>query len=91
MSDRQQNGENTREKSYWLDKPRSVRTLYRGLWIVCALLAVADLFYHRHTIFALEEMPAIYGIYGFICFFGIVIAGKFLRKIVGRKEDYYDH
>jgi len=78
------------EKTYWLDKPANVTLIYRGLWVVCLLLAAADLVYHRHVVFAFEEMPAIYGLYGFICFFGIVIAGKYLRKLVGRKEDYYD-
>ena len=82
--------EHGQDKNYWLDRPKSVRWVYRGLWITCGLLAVADLFYHKHVVLKIEDMPAIYGIYGFICFFGIVIAGKYLRKLVGRKEDYYD-
>lgn len=90
MSEHDQDDEEPLKEDYWLDKPSSARLLYRGLWVVCAGLAVADLLYHRHTIFAFEGIPAIYGLYGFVCFFGIVIAGKYLRKLVGRKEDYYD-
>ena len=78
-------------KKYWLDKPGSVRLIYRGLWIVCALLLAADFLYEKHVVFAFEEFPAFYGIFGFVGIFGIVLAGKYLRKLIGRKEDYYDH
>ncbi|MEM7173067.1 MAG: hypothetical protein AAF530_23090 [Pseudomonadota bacterium] len=77
-------------KSYWLDQPRNIMRIYWGLWIVCGLLALADLFYHKHAEFSFAEFPASYGIYGFVCFVFIVFAGKLLRKVVMRDEDYYD-
>jgi hypothetical protein len=90
MSDRRQDSAETPEKSYWLDKPRSARTLYRGLWIVCALLAVADLTFDHHPVFQFEGFPVFYGLYGFIVCFGLVLAAKELRRILKRDEDYYD-
>ena len=66
------------------------------LWLVaiCVLLVVVDealyFFYPRHGHLPIEEIPAIYGVFGFVVFFLIVIAGKYFRKIVKRREDYYD-
>ena len=39
-SDSTKNGRG--EKTYWLDKPESVTLIYRGVWVICGLLAVAD-------------------------------------------------
>ena len=78
------------EKKYWLDQPGSANKLYWGLVVVCVLLGVADLFAHRHAYSAWEGFPNFYGFFGFAAFFFIVIAGKHLRKILMRPEDYYD-
>ena len=32
------------EKPRWLEKPENVTRIYRGVWIICGLLAAADLF-----------------------------------------------
>ena len=77
-------------RRYWLDKPRNVNKVYWILCGICALLAVADFFYAKHPVFSVEAFPVFYGIYGFICFVFIVFAGKYLRKLVMRDEDYYD-
>ena len=78
------------EKPRWLDKPETVTKIYRGVWIVCGLLAAADLFYHKHTTMDIEAIPAFYGLYGFIVCIGLVLGAKELRKILKRDEDYYD-
>ena len=77
-------------RRYWLDKPRNVERIFWLLCALCALLAVADFFYAKHPVFSVEAFPVFYGIYGFICFVFIVFAGKYLRKLVMRGEDYYD-
>jgi hypothetical protein len=76
--------------TYWLDDPRNVNRLYWGLVVVCILLGVADLFVHRHVHFSWESFPNFYGFFGFAAFWCVVIAGKNLRKILWRPEDYYD-
>ena len=78
------------QKKYWLDDPRNVNRLYWGLVVVCVLLGVADLFVHRHVYFSWEGFPNFYGFFGFAAFWCVVIAGKNLRKIVWRPEDFYD-
>ncbi len=76
--------------TYWLDDPRNLNRLYWGLVVVCVLLGVADLFVHRHVHFSWESFPNFYGFFGFAAFWCVVIAGKNLRKILWRPEDYYD-
>jgi hypothetical protein len=78
------------ERTYWLDKPGSADRLYWGLVVVCVLLGVADLAIHRHPYAIWEGFPNFYGFFGFAAFWCIVIAGKHLRKLLWRPEDYYD-
>jgi hypothetical protein len=74
----------------WLERPGTVNAIYWALWVICAGLGAADFLYHKHTECAVEEIPAVYGFYGFVCFFFIVLAGKQLRKLIMRDERYYD-
>ena len=80
---------NERRKD-WLDDSRNVNRLYWGLVAVCVVLGVADLVIHRHPHFSWEGFPNFYGFFGFAAFWCVVIAGKHLRKILWRPEDYYD-
>jgi predicted tellurium resistance membrane protein TerC len=74
----------------WLDEPRNVDKLWWGLCAVCGLLVGIDLFVHRHAHFDWEAWPGFYAAVGFVAFYAIVIAGKHLRKVLMRDEDYYD-
>ena len=74
----------------WLDRPGNVARLYRGLWIVGALLIAADLVVHRHAETAFDGWFGFYGLYGFVACVGLVLAAKLLRRVVMRREDYYD-
>jgi len=78
------------EKATWLDNSKNVDYLVWGLYALCALIAGADFFYVKHPHFQAENIPIFYGLYGFLCFVFIVFAGKLLRKLVMRDEDYYD-
>jgi hypothetical protein len=42
------------------------------------------------AITARQEYAGFYGVFGFAAFWLIVIAGKHLRKVLMREEDYYD-
>ncbi len=74
----------------WLDRPNSATKIYRGLILVCALLALGGLFAGGHGELAVQNFPFFYGIFGFVAFIFIVFAGIGLRKLVMRDEDYYD-
>jgi hypothetical protein len=81
---------NQQEKRYWLDQPRNVDRLYYGLIVVCVLLVLSDLVYHKHPHFAWEDWFGFNAFLGFAAFFLIVLSGRPLRRILARDEDYYD-
>ena len=82
------------DKKSWLDKAANVRMLMILTVIICIGLFVADFFFHRQE-HPLKQIPwegwyGFYAIYGFLAYSFIVIAAHGLRKLVMRKDDYYD-
>lgn len=73
----------------WVDSPARVRRVVRALLIVCTILFVIDLFYHRHAYFGFEQSRGFYAISGFFAFAGIVILAGQLRRLIRRDEAYY--
>lgn len=78
------------EKKYWLDDPRNVNKLIGVLVAVCALLVLADLFYHKHVHFGFEAWFGFHAWFGFGMCVALVLIAKELRKLLKRKENYYD-
>jgi hypothetical protein len=78
------------ENPGWADRPEIRKLIRRILYVVCAVLVIADFFAHRHISTAIERIPAFYAIYGFIALVGVVLAAKGLRLLVKRDEGYYD-
>jgi hypothetical protein len=74
----------------WLDDPANVTRVFLGLCVFCSCLLLAELAVHRHPHFGWEGWPFFYAWFGFAAFWCIVIAGKHLRKLLWRPEDYYD-
>ena len=72
-----------------LEEPQTISLMIKGLAGFCGLLLVINLFVHLHGHFEIESVPGFYGVFGFIAFAFIVIATKYLREIIGRKETYY--
>lgn len=85
MSDEQKD-----EKTYLFDNPRNVTRLLSGFYIICAVLFVADFIIHRHTVHPWEDIPGFYAIYGFVACVLLVVVAKEMRKVLMRKDDYYD-
>jgi hypothetical protein len=81
---------NTPGKQYWLDRSENVTLIYRGLWVVGIVLLVADLVVHRHEEVGFAKLFGFYGFYGFFACVALVLAAKVLRKLVMRREDYYE-
>ena len=80
-------------KRHWLDQAQNVNRIYYGLVLVCVVLVLLDLghwVYDKHAHFGWENLFGFYGFFGFAAFFLAVLAGKQLRKILMRREDYYD-
>ena len=65
---------------------------YASLFLVFIgiLLILSEFFVHRHGEIKLEELPIFPVIYGFSASIFIVVVGIVLRKIIMRREDYYD-
>jgi len=78
------------QKTYLFDKPENVKRLLTGFYAICTILVIADFVVHRHIGFSWEELPAFYAIYGFAACVVLVVIAKKMRKLVMRKEDYYD-
>ncbi|MEM7050949.1 MAG: hypothetical protein AAF604_14870 [Acidobacteriota bacterium] len=78
------------ERPRWVDDPKNVDKIVYGLYIVCALLVLADLFYDKHPHFAFEGWIGFFGFLGFLGSVGLVFAAKALRKLLMRRDDYYD-
>ena len=85
MSDGKDDG-----KTYWLDKDGSVDKIWYALLILCFVLTSADLFYEKHPHFEIEKWFGFYSGFGFVFSVGLVLRAKELRRILMRKEDYYD-
>jgi uncharacterized membrane protein len=86
MSD---NSHDDRER--WLDDRRNVKKIIRGLFAVCAVVALLDLApYKHHLHFDFEYWPGFFSIFGFVACVFLVLAATQLRKVVMRDEDYYD-
>ncbi|NIR60437.1 MAG: hypothetical protein GWO02_13430 [Gammaproteobacteria bacterium] len=78
------------DKRHLFDEPRNLRRLLRVFYGICAALAGLDLLVHRHVEHPWESLWGFYGVYGFVACVALVLAAKELRKIVMRREDYYD-
>jgi hypothetical protein len=74
----------------WLDRKENVARVYRGVWIACALLLLAEPLVHKHAEFGFDAWFGFYGWYGFLCCVGLVLAAKVLRRLVKRPEDFYE-
>ncbi len=78
------------EKQDFFDKPENVKLILRVFYALSALLVLVDFIYHRHMEHPWEKIPAFYAIYGFVACVVLVLIATQMRKVVMRKEDYYD-
>jgi hypothetical protein len=89
------------DRKTWLDEPRNVNRVFYGLVLVCVLLLAVDLLsfvgaedghplYDKHPHFTWEGWFGFYGLFGFVAFVAAVFAGKFLRLLLKRDEDFYE-
>jgi len=74
----------------FFEKKSTINGLIAIVVILCIGFGVADFFVHHHAYFGEDKIPVFYGIAGFVAFFGLVLVGKQLRKLIMRDEDYYE-
>ena len=78
------------KKIYFFDKPENVERFLKVLYAICGLLFVFDFIVHRHIAHSWEQVPGFYALYGFIACVLLVLVAKLMRRVLMRKEDYYD-
>ena len=83
------------EKKHLFDQPRNVHRLIWVFFVLCTLLLGVELFFHRHLNFAEGVFPVegwfgFYAIYGFVACVLLVLTATQMRKVLMRREDYYD-
>ncbi len=76
-------------KLRWVEKDANIVRMITGLAILCAILFLLDFVAGRKPYFGLEGWFGFYAIYGFIAFSFIVIMTGYLKRLIGRREDYY--
>ncbi len=79
-----------KEKQYVFDSPEKVRNLLHVFYVICLVLLLADFMYHRHVTHVWEALWGFYGLFGFAACVTLVLIAKELRKVLMRREDYYD-
>ena len=78
------------EKQHLFDNPRNVKRLLWTIYVICAVLVGLDFAFQRHAIHGWEGLPGFYALYGFVGCAALVLIAKQMRKLLMRKEDYYD-
>jgi len=78
------------QKSHVFDNPRNVKRAIYSLFAVCGISFVAEFFVHRHVDHPWEVLFNFYSFYGFVACVVLVLLAKEMRKILMRREDYYD-
>jgi len=79
------------EKKHFFDNKQNVRLIMRLLVAICFVLVIIDLIAHRHVVHPIEALWSFYAWFGFISCVFLVLVSKLLRKILMRREDYYDN
>jgi len=72
------------------DMQKMARHFTRFLLGIAIILAVLELFLHRHGVAPIEDSFMFPAIFGFLAFMFIVQVGKWLRQMIMRPEDYYE-
>ena len=82
------------------DNPRNVKRVIYGLYAVCAVVFALDIVSWiqgmagahelRHPERGWEGFPGFYAFYGFVACVLLVLVARELRKVLMRREEYYD-
>ena len=81
---------NKTEEKHWLVRPETIRWLWRGGFVVLALVVLADFFIHTHEYFQIDGTFGFYAWYGLVVCIGMVLLAKGLGIFLKRKDTYYD-
>ena len=66
------------------------RIFTKALLAIAIILAILEVFLHRHGVATIDDSFMFPAIFGFFAFVFIVQVGKWLRMMIMRPEDYYE-
>lgn len=78
------------EKPQLFDSPRNVRRLIQAVVGIAVLSLAAELFIERPVEHPWESLFGFYAVFGFLDYVFLVFAARLLRRLVMRRENYYD-
>jgi len=78
------------EKKHLFDNPKNVSRAIYLLVAISVITAGFDLVFARHVEHPIENIFGFYPLFGFFSCAIVILGAKEMRKIVMRKEDYYD-
>ena len=78
------------EPPRFLDRPANPKRIRWAFYALCAVLAGLDLVVHRHAEHPWEGLFGFHAIYGFVACVVLVLAAKQMRRVLMRREDYYE-
>ena len=80
-----------KQKTRFLDRRENVRKFLHVFYAICAGLLLIDFVFHRHVTHSWESVWGFYAVFGFVACVVLVLIAKEMRKILMRREDYYDN
>lgn len=81
---------NDAPKRHLFDDPRNVKRAIYALYAVCGIALLGEFVVHRHIDHPWEALFGFYPVYGFGACVLLVLIAKQMRKLLMRKDDYYD-
>ena len=88
------------KKAHFFDKPKNVKRTMRVFFVCCVILLLLDVVDAALQLFGIGDLrhserpwegwPGFHAIYGFVACVLLVLVAKEMRKILMRREDYYD-
>jgi len=88
--------QSSKEEKHIFDNHENVKRLIRIFFSISFVLFILDFIIHRHLSFeeegfSVEKWPGFYAVYGFVACVLLVLVAKQMRKLLMRREDYYEH
>ena len=78
------------EPPRFLDRPSNMKRIRWTFYALCAALVVLDLVVHRHAAHPWEGLFGFHAVYGFVACVALVLVAKQMRRLLMRREDYYE-
>jgi len=79
-----------RREITFFDSRQNRERVRASFYLSLLIVLIVDYFTPKHGHFPWEEAYAFYAVYGFVACVSLIFIAKGLRRLVKRKEDYYD-